>query len=258
MKKKFNHKKLFRNLGINKGETLYIASDIMLLLLNNNSYGMRFNVENFINCLQETVGDKGTLIFPTYNWDFCNRKTFDYNNTLGQCGALSNVALKRKDFKRTKHPIYSLAVWGKYKNILCKMNNKSSWGLNSPFDFMYKKKTKYLFVGIDYKDAFTMDHYFEQLVNVKYRFHKTFTSNYINEKKIKTRKKYTMFVRKKNLCDATKISHLLDRELLKLKSLKKIKLNNVLFSLINLDKVDKVIINDLKSKKSKFIFPLKN
>ena len=55
--------------------------------------------------------EKRNILFPTFNWDFCKGKSFNYNNTRSMTGSLSNVALKRPDFKRSKNPIYSFAVW---------------------------------------------------------------------------------------------------------------------------------------------------
>ena len=255
MTQKIDYKKLFSRLGVQEGDMLYIASNILPLILNFKKNKINFNSDNLINNLKESVGKNGTLLFPTYNWDFCKKKTFNYLKTPSKCGALTNLVLKRDDFKRTKHPIYSLAVWGKYKKYLCGLNNKSSWGQGSPFDFMYKKSCKNIFIGIDYKDAFTMDHYFEQKVKVNYRYNKTFTSAYIDEFGKKKLKNYTMFVRKEDLCKSTKISKLLDTKLLKNKSLKKLRFKNVLFSLINLKNTSKIIIADLKKKNSKLIFP---
>ena len=42
-----------------------------------------------------------------------------------------------------------------------------------------------------------MDHYFEQITNVKYRYHKSFRFKYIDENGKNSIKEYTMFVRKK-------------------------------------------------------------
>ena len=250
--------KIFKKIGIKKGDILYVASDLLKILVSFRKEKKELDLDIFINTLIKSVGSNGTILIPTYNWDFCKKKSFDIKNTKSECGALSNHSIKRKDFKRTKHPIYSFAVWGKYKNLLVNLKNRSAWSANSPFDFLFKKKAKNLFIGIDYKEAFTMDHYFEQKVNVKYRYHKTFTSKYIDEKNSKKIKKYTMFVRKTNLCDTTKISNLLDVELIKIKALKKIKLKNVLFSLIDLNLASKIIIDDLKKEKSNFIYPIKN
>ena len=85
-----------------------------------------------------------------------------------------------------------------------------------------------------------MDHYFEQLAKVKYRYHKKFTSNYIDENKKKQKKVYTMYVRKTNICDITVLSPKLDQVFKKNKTLSIIKRNNVVFSLIRINKAGKL------------------
>ena len=121
---------------------------------------------------------------------------------------------------------------------------------------MYKKNCKNLFIGLDYKEAFTMDHYFEQKVKVNYRYNKTFTSTYIDEFGKKKIKSYSMYVRNENLCKSTKISKLLDNKLLKNKSLIKFKFKNILFSLIDLKKTSKKLLLILKKIKHIY-FPCK-
>ena len=151
-----------------------------------------------------------------------------------------------------------MAVSGKLKNFFCNLKNKDAWGEKSPFHYLFKKKSKNLFIGIDYKDAFTMDHYFEQITNVKYRYHKSFRSKYIDENGKNSIKEYTMFVRKKKECDYTMISPKLDKILIKSKAYNYLKKNNLKFSLIDVSKVGKILINDLKKKQSQLIFPIKN
>ena len=62
-----------------------------------------------------------------------------------------------------------------------------------------------------------MDHYFEQLMNVKYRYHKNFSAGYIDENGRKKNKEYSMYVRNKRECDFTMISPSLDKILSKSK-----------------------------------------
>jgi len=244
-------------MGIKKGDILYLASDLLKTIISFKKKNKKFEFDKFVDTFIYHLGNDGTLIIPTYNWDFCRGKKFDIKETKSECGALSNFVLSRNDFKRTKHPIYSFAVWGKHQNYLCKLNNKSAWGNNSPFNFLYKNKAKNLFVGIDYKKAFTMDHYFEQLAKVKYRYHKKFTSNYIDENKKKQKKVYTMYVRKTNICDITVLSPKLDQVFKKNKTLSIIKRNNVVFSLIRINKAGKLLIKDLKKQTNQYIYPVK-
>lgn len=247
----------FEKIGINKGDVLYLASDLLRTIIYFKKKKKKLDLNRFLNTFIFYLGEKGTLVLPTFNWDYCAEKTFDIKNTKSKCGSLSNLALKRDDFCRTKHPIYSFAVHGKYKDYLCNLNNRSAWGKNSPFSFLNKIKAKNLFIGLDYKKAFTMDHYYEQYSKVKYRYHKKFISYYIDKNKKKTRRTYSMFVRKVEMCDATAISSKLDNILLKNNSLFFLKKNGSKFSMVNIFKAGKILIKDLKKDKSKLIYPIK-
>ena len=121
---------------------------------------------------------------------------------------------------------------------------------------MYKKKAKNIFIGIDYKKAFTMDHYFEQVTKVKYRYNKNFKSKYIGENGIKKNKNYSMFVRNVKICDDTKINPKLDGILKKHKIYNKIKVYNTYFGIIDIFKAGKILIKDL-NKKGELIYPIK-
>ena len=112
MKKLNNFKDIISYIDIQKGDILCISSDITKLLAKCRENKEVFNPNLFIDIIKEKIGSKGTILFPTFNWDFCKGKKFDYYKTPSQVGALGNVALKRKDFRRTRHPVYSFAVSG--------------------------------------------------------------------------------------------------------------------------------------------------
>jgi len=186
---------LIQRLDIKKGDTLLVSSNIVrvfkILMDNEGITDLNF----IINTLQETIGNEGTLLFPTYNWDFCKGLAFDYFKTPSKTGSLSKIALKRKDFKRTKHPIYSFAVWGKYQDYLCSLDNTDSFGVDSPFDFLYKQHGKNLIIDVDYQDCFTFLHYVEEAVGVIYRYIKNFSAVYIDEHSKTEEKQFSMYVR---------------------------------------------------------------
>jgi len=125
-------------LDIKKDDIVLVSSDILKLMIVCRNNNENFDPNKFIDTIIEKIGEYGTLLFPTYSWDFCNGNNFDYNNTLSNCGGLCNIALKRKDFKRTRHPIHSFTVWGRDQDYLYKLSNITSWGSDSPFDYLYK------------------------------------------------------------------------------------------------------------------------
>ncbi|MDR1803346.1 MAG: AAC(3) family N-acetyltransferase, partial [Treponema sp.] len=104
-----------------------------------------------------------------------------YHKTPSMTGSLSRVALKRKDFIRSRHPMYSFAVWGKYQDFLYLLDNTDSFGDNSPFNFLYKNLGKNLIMDVDYQHCFTFLHYVEEAVGVVYRYIKHFSAIYIDE-----------------------------------------------------------------------------
>ena len=189
------YKKFFEKIGLKSDDILLIASDITIFAFELLKEGIKFDANEFIDELKEYLKN-GTILFPAFNYGFCEGKVFDYKNTPPQnMGTLSNTAFKRDDFKRTKHPIFSFMVWGKYQNELLNLNNISSFGIDSPFGFLYLNNAKMVFIDIDYNRSFTYLHFVEQQAGVDYRYNKIFESYYIDENGKKELKKYSMLVR---------------------------------------------------------------
>lgn len=195
-------KKILQSLGIFSGDKILVSSEIMKMLIQlagedqeklRNRAEMTMLLDKIIDCLQEVVGETGTLLFPTFNWGFCKGRAFDYCKTLGQTGILSNRALVRTDFKRTCHPIYSFAVWGKGTEELVSLQNKSSFGEDSPFAWLHRHKGKNLV--IDASGYFTFLHYVEEKFGVPYRYIKDFSADYKDKNGNVSNRSYSMYVR---------------------------------------------------------------
>lgn len=183
-------------LDIGKGDTLLVSSDLKRLLFQCLSHGDSTDPNVFLESLMEAVGTEGTILLPSFNWDFCKGVTFDYRRTPGRTGSLGKTALKREDFVRTKHPIYSFAVWGKDADRLYEMENRDSFGQDSPFAYLREVQAKNLFIDVSYQDSFTFAHYVEEWEGrVPYRYVKDFTAGYIDRQGTEEERTYSMFVR---------------------------------------------------------------
>ena len=146
-------------LKIEKGDVVLLTSDITDLFLQCQDNGEILDVNILLDHFKEAVGEEGTLLIPTYNWGFCQGKPFDYKKTPSKTGAIGNAALRRKDFIRTKHPIYSFAVWGKDADKLVAMDNIESFGSDSPFAYLEQVNAKNVFIGASLRNSFTYIHY---------------------------------------------------------------------------------------------------
>ena len=242
-------------LGIQKDDILYVSSDVSLLLYeeveNENITTKEEKIkylDKLIDSLKQLVGETGTLLFPVFTWDFCLGKCFDYLNTLGKCGALSNRALERNDFVRTLHPMYSFCVYGKYADYLKGMNNRDAWGNDSPFAWLHEKKAKQLLINVIEQRSFTFIHYVEQKNKVNYRYIKNFKSQYKDEDGKVSEREYSMYVRDLVINPITDIpENFLENNC----AARTLLFGNIKLKLIELNKAYNVISKDIQENDAK-------
>ena len=169
-------------LNIKKNEIIFLSSDVSLIAYHEIENNSNFDGNIFLNIITEKIGDNGTLILPVYNWGFCKGLPFNYSTTPGKTGYIGNVALKRNDFIRTKHPIYSFVVWGKDKDILYNLNNTNSFGKGTVFQYLIDNQATNIAINVPFNHHYTMCHHVEDYLGVFYRYNKYFKSKYIDEK----------------------------------------------------------------------------
>ena len=186
-----------------KGDIVYVGSDVSGILLgarreldikDRPSQNMFLN--RLIDTLQIAVGNEGTLLFPNFTWAFCRGEVFDFRKTHGEIGVLNNFILEnRKDFLRTRHPIYNFMVWGKNATLLSAIDNQDSWGKDSPFAYLYEHHGKQINLNVPFNKCITFQHYVEQCINAPYRYKKFFMGKYVDENGNELERIYSMFVR---------------------------------------------------------------
>ena len=180
---------------IRRGDCIYVISDMLELAKAYRSHGERLELDNLVEGLQGLAGKEGTLLFPAFNWDFCKGIAFDYYRTPVRTGALSKAALKREDFARTAHPLYSFAVWGAGQGELLADRSRDSFGPGTIFEKMYQWDAKILAIGLPALKGASYIHHVEQMVGVPYRYNKEFTAPYRDAEGLCGMRTYRMYVR---------------------------------------------------------------
>ena len=209
--KEFEYEIFFKKLNIHKYENILINSNILEFLINQKKNKKIFKISKFIDHLVKSLNSKATLFIPAYNWDFCQGKVYDPKKTEPKTGSLAKAVMSRDDFIRTNNPIYSFFIYGKKAKNFLKINDNNCFSIKSVFGYLIAKKAVNLFLGVDYKNAFTFVHVAEQKANVDYRYLKTFTGKVIQSKKIK-KKKIKLYVRNLKMgIGSTEISSKLDK-----------------------------------------------
>lgn len=180
---------------LNKGDYVYVVSDVLNLAKVVKSHGKKFMPDQLISKMQTLVSVEGMLMFPTFNWDFCRGIAFDQNKTPVRTGALSKKALEKEGFLRTAHPIYSFAVWGRDQQLLTDMDPVDSFGPGTIFEYMDQQDAKVLVIGLPALSGVTYIHHVEQMVGVPYRYNKEFRGTYVDREGNVSEKGYCMYVR---------------------------------------------------------------
>ena len=250
----FNIKNYLDLIKIKKGDKILLSSDILKILIKFREKNNVLDPNTIIDLLIEKIGEDGTLLVPTYNWDFCKGADFHYYKTKAQSGSLGNICLKRKDFKRSKNPIYSFAVFGKDQKKICELKHNSCFSLDSPFGYLIENKGINIFIGIDYKEAFTFDHVAEEVAQVEYRYFKKFKGVYLDKFEKKKIETYKMYVRKLNLVKSTKIDQSFDDILIKNNIYEKKIYNDIPLSSIDIYKSYEIMLKDIRTQRQ-YIYP---
>jgi len=239
---------------LKKDDIVCITSDIIPLVLNFRKQKEIFDTNKLVDAIIKKIGSNGTLLIPSFNWDFCKGKKYNYLKSPPQTGSLPSIVFKRKDFKRTRHPIYSFLVWGKDKEFLCNLKNKSGWGHKSPFWYFHKFKAKQLFIGLDYKNGFTFMHYPEEKEGTNFRFLKSFSAPYVDENSEEKILNYQMNVKDLNKGVDCHVNPKLDNILIKNKAYFRYKICNTYFGLVDLGITGDILENELKLKRNFLIY----
>ena len=246
-------KDLAAGFGLKKGDNVFVTSDVKQLLYDCNQHGDDTDLNILIDGIIDVIGPDATLVFPTFNWAFCSGETFDIRKTPCKTGSLGKIALEREDFRRTKHPLYSFAVWGKGQDELCTMENESSFGEDSPFTYFTGHDFINLFIDKDLEHSFVYVHYCEQQAgHLNYRYLKDFTAGYIDEEGNESTRTYSMNVRDLNL-DVTNRIYPFEDEFIEKGIMRRFYINDIEYKTIDLKRAYPIITEDARHNRSRRI-----
>lgn len=166
--------------GLENGDMVLIHSALSGFLKRYKERNIIITPDDIIDSFIEAVGENGTLIFPTFNFEFTKGAAFDIRNTKSETGALTEAARLRKDSIRTGHPLFSFAVIGKNINEFTGLYNFSAFGKDSPFGILHRHNGKIAVLDLGGEKCSTFYHYVEEMENAPNRYHKIFRGPYID------------------------------------------------------------------------------
>jgi len=181
----------FQKLGVEQGDTLLVHSSYK-------SFGeVEGGPQMVIRALEAALGTdgEGTLVMPTFNFDFNKGEPWDVRTTPSKMGVLTELVRIDPRAKRVFHPFYSFAILGKQAGMLASLRYKSAYERNSVFGKLRDLDGKIMVIGLSYNDSMTFFHHIEQMEGVDYRFLKQFTGEVTDENGITYTDTFEMLVR---------------------------------------------------------------
>jgi aminoglycoside 3-N-acetyltransferase len=190
------YRELIGHLGISPGSLLLVTTDLTRLAMMARRKEGEFDIDLFIDSIQQHLGTEGTLVIPAFNFNLKNNGYYNPSKSLPITGALAVAALRRSDFFRTGNPLHSFLVSGRYTGALCALTNLSSFGGDSPFAFLKEHHAVMLLIDTSVTAAFTFVHHVEEMEKVRYREYRKISINIDNDSGHPTVKEFLLYGKK--------------------------------------------------------------
>lgn len=178
-------RKALSYLPIERGDIIFIHSNLGFFGRQEGFLSSDQLCEMFFEEVMAVLGEKGTLVVPTFTYSFPNKQIFDPVESSSGMGVFAEWVRRHPDSIRSEDPCYSVSANG--GNALPMVYNvpKNSFGDDSFFDRFYRAGGKIL--NMNFNAGSTFIHYFERKLHVPYRFDKTFDGMVMkNGKKVHT------------------------------------------------------------------------
>jgi len=210
----------FRSLSMTDGDTIFVHSSYASL--GRAPGGVEGGPQTVNDAILEVVGSKGTLIQPTFNYDFLKGVPWDIRTTPSQMGVVTEMLRVDPRAKRMFHPIYSMAAIGAHAEELAAHRTNDCFGETTIFKKFRDWDAKILILGLIYSKSITYLHHCEQAADVDYRFLKEFTGTAIDFDGKPQEVTFTMLVRDVErgvVLDFEPIGALLDSQVVNMKKI---------------------------------------
>lgn len=185
--------------GLEKNDIVLVHSSLSSFFKKYKTRGINITPGDILQSLMNAVGEKGTLIFPVYNFGFTKGIPFDIRNSKSETGVLTENARNHPAFVRTGHPMFSFTAAGHYKAEFQDLDNFSAFGNDSPFAILTEHDGKIAAIDVAGEFCMTYYHFVEESENAPNRFHKIFKGKYIDKNGKETLREYNVYSRKTDI-----------------------------------------------------------
>jgi aminoglycoside 3-N-acetyltransferase len=158
--------------GIGPGDTVMIHGDAGVAAQYRSTPADQ-RISRLIADILDHIGPEGTVVVPTFSYSFTKGEDFDPASTPSDVGLFSESFRLTPGVRRSHHPIFSVAAWGRHAATFADSRIDDCFGHGTAFDLLMDLDAKIACLGCDIS-RITFVHYVEQARGVSYRYMKTF------------------------------------------------------------------------------------
>ncbi|MEF2230675.1 MAG: AAC(3) family N-acetyltransferase [Pseudodesulfovibrio sp.] len=162
--------------GVNPGDSLLVHSALFNLGMLEGS-SPRTLCADLYAVFREYLGDKGTLLIPTFFYDYARHGIpYDLQSSPPDkgLGVFVEYLGLRPEMVRSFNPLFNLSGVGPQAEFICRGNTASAWGINSPWDRMTDVDAKIIGFGSPFIHSCTYMMYVEQRVGSPHMYNKVY------------------------------------------------------------------------------------
>ena len=171
-------KEYFKNGGVEKNDKILLHSNLSELFKISKKEGFTFDAENLLDFITEYIGPNGTLILPSFNFDFCSKGYYSFKETVSKMGVLTEIARVKAGKNKTWHPVYPFTIFGKIPEKELSKKDYSALGKDSIFNWLVENEGKIAIMNLDDQNSMTFYHHVEEIYEANWRIKKIFPGKY--------------------------------------------------------------------------------
>ncbi len=179
--------------GLKAGDTVLCHSNVGFFGLPEEGGAAETVFQTILGAFQDVLGDKGTVVAPTFTYSFCKGEIFDPERTPSAMGLFAEMLRRHESARRSEDPIFSVVAVGANSKDLTENAPIECFGRNSFWERLLQADGVICFMNLDLNYC-NFNHYVERCLAVPYRYDKLFTG-YIEKKGIKKKSAAIHFCR---------------------------------------------------------------
>lgn len=163
---------VLRSAGVSEGDSLFVHSNIGFFGMMEGASGPTELCSQFVQAIREVLGEKGTLIVPTFTYSFCHGETYDPHRTASGCGLLAEYVRTAPGASRSRDPNFSVAALGRLTEYYTGTWTHEAFGKGCFWERLLEQNGR--IACFNFHAGSTFVHYVERCNSVPYRYNKAF------------------------------------------------------------------------------------